>query len=168
MIIVGAVLPNYGNYNKRAQFANASEDVILELRQAQVYGVGVKKGASNCGGLGLFNCSYGIYFSRGANSIIMFADVDGNRVYGPGDEIVETVRWKNSITISELHCGLGLCTNSVSVTFHRPNPDAYITDIVPADTTVSPYNYASILLSDSATAETALIEVTSAGQISVN
>lgn len=167
MVIVSAILPNYGNYNKRVQFANASEDVVLELRQAQVYGVGVKKGTSSCGGLGVFDCSYGVFFSRDANNIIMFADVDGNRVYEAGDEIVETIQWKNSITISQLNCGLGLCTNSASVTFHRPDPDAYIADIAPVDITSSPYNRASIKLSDSATAETALIVITSAGQISI-
>lgn len=129
------VLSNYRGYSTNAEFANASEDIVLALRQAQVYGSSSKKnvdanGASiTCGTpASAFSCAYGVYFEVGKNNIIIFADTNGNGVYDlAGDTVVETISWRSPISITGTRCSVLSCVNSVlSVTFKRPNPDAII------------------------------------------
>ncbi len=163
-IMTGIVLANYRGYNTNALFSNASEDIVLALRQAQVYGVGVKKNVTGiCGGLSEFDCSYGVYFSQGANSIIIFADADNNQVYTSlGDSIVETVSWGNSISITGLLCGTFACVPSTAnVTFKRPSPDAFIAN------SAGSYSALSVTLQDANTGKTAIVNITNAGQISL-
>lgn len=128
MVLTGTVLASYRGYNNNAYFANASEDIVLALRQAQVYGVGVKGQSSS------FQIPYGVYFDNSPsnnNKMILFADTfpstpDGK--YTSDDTLIETILWKAPIGITKLECGTGIpCTgNIVSVTFKRPNPDASI------------------------------------------
>ena len=167
-VLTGTVLSNYRNYNTNALFANASEDITLTLREAQVYGVGTKGNTSGAGCGGTFNCSYGVYFVQGANNIVLFADVDGNRVYtGADNPPVEIINLGNAISISGLSCGGFDCSTGVaSVTFQRPNPDAYIADVAPIPSTIpSPYDYISIVLKNATTGKTATTTITRAGQI---
>jgi prepilin-type N-terminal cleavage/methylation domain-containing protein len=163
-IMTGIVLANYRGYNTDALFSNASEDIVLALRQAQVYGVGVKRNVTGiCGGFSEFDCSYGVYFSQGANSIVIFADADGDQVYtSSGDSIVETARWGNSISITELLCGTLPCVPSLaSVTFKRPSPDAFIAN------SAGFYSALSVTLQDANTGKTAIVGITDTGQISL-
>lgn len=168
-LLTGVVLSNYRTYNTNATFANASEDIVLALRQAQVYGAGVKGNIISCGGSS-FNCSYGVHFSQSTNSIVLFADVDGNRVYtGADNPPVETITWGSTISIDKLTCGgLDCSTGVANVTFKRPNPDAYIADIpVTNPAQSSPYNATIIILKDVNTGRTATTTITRAGQISL-
>ncbi|MFZ2303772.1 MAG: prepilin-type N-terminal cleavage/methylation domain-containing protein [Minisyncoccia bacterium] len=167
VLMTGVVLSNYRIYDTNAFFANASEDIVLALRQAQVYGVGVKKNVTGiCGGASEFDCSYGVYFLQGANSIIIFADANGDRVYtSSGDSIVETVRWGNSISISGLLCGSFSCVPGIAnVTFKRPSPDAFIANAASQPVSIG---LLAITLTDSNTGKSSTITVTSAGQISL-
>lgn len=167
MLMTGAVLSNYRGYNTNALFSNASEDIVLALRQAQVYGVGVKKNITGiCGGVSEFDCSYGVYFSQGANSIIIFADADGDRVYTPAnDSLVETILWENSISILGLSCDLFACVPTLAnVTFKRPSPDAFIAN---ASGQLVSYGALSVTLQDANTGKTTIVKITNAGQISL-
>lgn len=127
MIMTGVVLANYRGYNTNALFANASEDIVLALRQAQVYGVGVKGTGTS------FTTPYGVYFTEtNPNQIIIFADTNpatvppGDGVYTANQDIlVETIKWPSDIkiTIGGLLCDSSPVVN-LSVTFTRPDPDA--------------------------------------------
>jgi len=158
LVMSAAVLANYKGYGNNAYFANASEDIVLALRQAQVYGVGAK-------GVGVsFTSAYGVYFLANSSQIIIFRDsVIVNSKYDDG-EAIETITWKSPITISALTCNGSACVGgNASVTFKRPSPDANI-----YSSTGGPYTIATITITNGLTpAKTSTITITNAGQISL-
>lgn len=158
LVMTAAVLANYKSYGNNAYFANASEDIVLALRQAQVYGVGSK------GEGGSFNSAYGVYFVANSNQIIIFRDsVTVNNKYDAGEEI-ETITWKSPISITEITCGVLACTAPISVTFKRPSPDAIILD----GSATAARNFATITISNGLTpAKTSTVTINNAGQISL-
>lgn len=156
MVLTSVVLSNYRNYDTNALFANASEDVVLALRQAQVYGVGVKRTSGSD-----FGKAYGVYFDIG-NQIKIFADLNGNGTYQPADRLVETITWKSPIAITGLTCGFSACGGSgLSVTFLRPNPDAIINNSSVTSATIAMWNGVSGVGSKRSTTT-----ISSTGQIS--
>jgi len=163
-VITGVVLANYRTFNTKAFFVNASEDVVLALRQSQIYGVGVK----GCGTANPFDCSYGVYFSTNAskkNEIVIFADVNSNRIYDLAtDTVVERIKWNSYISVHSLSCDGSTCGSDAYVTFKRPSADAYIA------TTANPSASIGVLvvnLIDANTGSTAVITISHAGQISL-
>jgi len=174
-LLTGVVLGNYRTYDSNALFANASEDIVLALRQAQVYGAGAKENSVVCTGGTKFECSYGVYFSKVgtyANGITVFADNNSNRVYDIASDPIVTgtsVVWPANISVTDLKCGGTDCSLDVaSATFRRPNPDAFIADVAVANSSLpSPYNLLTITLTDSKAAKTAIVKITRAGQISI-
>lgn len=163
--LTGVVLANYRSYNNNGLLANASEDVVLAIRQAQVYGAAAKGNTVACGGATSFDCPYGVYFLSGANNIIFFADVDKDRIYDAvGDTLVNTISWKSSISIFSIACDGSSCASATSVTFRRPNPDAFIANTA---SLASSIGNLVITLKDTSTNKTTTITVTKAGQISI-
>ena len=162
-VLTGVVLSNYRGYNTNALFANASEDIVLALRQAQVYGVGVKGTGTS------FTTPYGVYFSTVAakkNEIVIFADTNGNRIYNPlaGETAVETIKWNSTTAVSTITCDGVPCGNNVYVTFKRPNPDAFVATVANQAISVGKLD---VVLNDSNTGKTSTISITSTGQISL-
>jgi len=173
-VLTGAVLANYRSFNTNATFANATEDVVLALRQAQVYGAATKGNTAACGAMGTpFDCAYGVYLSWDPtlkNQIKIFVDKNDNKKYDgtPTDIDVEVIQWSSNIFISDLLCGGTPCVGGASggamnVTFKRPVPDAYITDNVAAGA----FTTGSIVVKDSNTGKITTIGISSAGQISL-
>lgn len=169
MVMTGVVLANYRGYNTNALFANASEDIVLALRQAQVYGVGVKGlPAGSCGGLTQFDCSYGVYFQSFTNKIIIYADRNADRTYTSADNPpVETISWGNTIRIESavVYFGATMTTFFANITFNRPNPDAFINDNFSGRAISG--DSATITLRDTTTGKTSVVTITKAGQISL-
>ncbi len=175
MLLTGAVLANYKTYSTNAEFANASESIVLALRQAQVYGSSTKGNTTTCGSSGTtFECAYGVHILNGASEVVIFVDVDGDAHYSTSDSLIETITWNSLISFTSVKCGVTSCTGTpgvgayVDITFKRPSPDAIIADSV---TTISGpltfFDKAEIVLTDTNTAKTSTITVKSAGQISV-
>ena len=162
-MLTSVVLARYRTFDTNAKFANASEDVVLALRQAQVYGVGVKAGASSCTGGTSFDCAYGVHFSTSApHEIRLFVDGNNDGKYSPGvGEDVSVITWDNSISISGLSCGWIPCSDHLDVMFKRPNPDAVISDL----SGVGSNTFAQVVISNGS--KTTTTTITSAGQISL-
>lgn len=164
-VMTGVVLANYRTYDTNALFANASEDIVLALRQAQVYGVGVR------GESGSFTTSYGVFFDLTTpGQILLFADIDPpgapDGKYTAGrDKIIETVAWQSPISITDLSCdGIG-CSGGLSVTFTRPRADASLYDGTP-----TAHSTASVTISNGSVGaglKYSTITISSAGQISL-
>ena len=167
-MMTGVVLSKYGTFDTNAKFANVSEDIVLALRQAQVYGVGSKAYSAVCGTGSVFTCPYGVYFSTTGNSAIVFADINTDRVFSAGEDAGlagAAVNWGTSIVVDSLLCDGGPCAlGAAYVTFNRPNPDAFIANA--ANQAVS-YGVLSIALRDTITGKTATVTIRSSGQISL-
>lgn len=159
-MLTGVVLSNYRGYNTNALFANSSEDIVLALRQAQVYGVGVKGAGTS------FNVPYGVYFNTvNPNQVIIFADrgmtPDGKYVAVDDNPIIETINWVDVVTSSSIKCGGFTCGGTeLSITFKRPNPDAMIRD-------GSGATFTNAEISITKGTKTSKVYISSAGQISL-
>lgn len=160
-VLTAVVLSNYRSYDSSALFANASEDIVLALRQAQVYGVGVRGTGTS------FATPYGVYFLKSKpNEIVIFADNNSNGLYSSADDtLIETIKWPANIkidTTSGLTCD-GVSAAGIGVTFNRPDPSAIIMRGTPALCTTS----GTIKIIDTNTNKFSTVVITPAGQISL-
>jgi len=117
------VIGGYPDFERKTEFENLALDISLTIREAQVYGMGVKR--ENSAG---FDIAYGVRFDISTpNTFVLFADKNGDDSYDSGEEI-STLTIKNIFKISDL-CTDASCASTAStmdVTFRRPNPDAII------------------------------------------
>lgn len=136
-ILSATAVVNYYSFNDRLSLSSAGQEMALNIRQSQVYGLNVKE--ASVGG-GIFTSGYGIYFNMDSGSndnYIVFVDKDGDQKYdedsgcGSGNtECVESVFLKNGVTISFIDsvesCPASNSARYLTITFLRPNPDADI------------------------------------------
>lgn len=173
-ILTSVVLANYFTFGANSEFVNATEDVVLALRQSQVYGAGTKKSATACGASS-FECAYGVHFvANTPHGFTSFVDINNNGNYDAG-EGVETIVWNDAISITGIKCSLitsdcvGDITNgaTMDITFKRPSPDARIFDRAVNTPPFGGYKNGWITLSDANTGKTSTIVISLAGQISI-
>lgn len=159
-MLTGLVLVKYRGYGQNVRFANATENIILAIHQAQVYGVGVK-GSAGCGVGTTFDCSYGVYFSPSVpGAITVFVDNNNNGTFDAGESI-DTVLLDTPTTITSITCDGAACPgNALNITFRRPNPSATI-----HDSGAATYTTSTVGVSNGT--KSSVITVTKAGQISL-
>ena len=76
-VIFGIVVSGYPSFSSKAELENITFDVALTIREAQIYGVGVKETTA-----GQFDFAYGVYFNTSnQNQFILFSDMNDNKVY---------------------------------------------------------------------------------------
>lgn len=131
-LISGLILTNNNRFGGAILLKNLAYDVALTVREAQVYGIAVRRfGASE------FGAGYGIYFNRAAPSTyVLFADVypsgSENGLYDAGQgEIVKTMTMQRGFRIIDICATPGGATetcglNTLHILFKRPEPDAFI------------------------------------------
>ena len=125
-VIMTALVIQQSNWNDSLIVNTQTYEMALMIRQAQVYGLGVKEYIAGTGDK--FNIGYGVYFDSDPTRYIFFADKNGDKNYDSGEE-VEIKTLNRGVTISKL-CGntpencSGL--SSVNVLFFRPEPKANI------------------------------------------
>lgn len=161
-IITGVVLAKYRGYGTNALFANATENIVLSIRQAQLYGVAVKGTTGTCSAGSQFDCSFGANFSVATpDRLTLFADNNNNGIFDAGDGSTQVVTWNSPIAVTAIACGGGACSGGVvNFTFKRPSPTAMI-----HDSGATTYTVGSVTLSDGV--KTSTITVNKAGQISL-
>lgn len=158
-LITGAVVFNQSDYSDRLSLSNAANDMVLDIRQAQIYGVSVREFAP---GTSEFNLAYGISFNIGNpgssnTSYILFADrAPSNGYYDtpltclPGalSECLDRSTLTRGNTITNLcvvkNDNSTQCAPSpgrIDITFLRPNPNANIIFFNNAGNQVSFGNY---------------------------
>jgi hypothetical protein len=130
MILSGVVLTTNARFGSLIVLQNLAHDMALSVRQAQVYGIAVRRyEAAN------FDVSYGIHFSTPGEEAPMiyelFADVNRNGAYDTGDAIVNSTTVNSAYRLADLcvrsNTGLEDCSISTAdVVFRRPEPDACI------------------------------------------
>lgn len=154
LLITSVVLAQYRSFGVNAEFRNAVENVVLSIREAQVYGAGGKTaGIIQCGNPPLsFTCSYGVQFQNLGTSYFVFVDQDGDGKYSAAEEI-QTNKFPSGITTKDI-----TPTSPLSIVFKRPFPDALINndpDITSASVKLTKDGKSSV------------ISITSAGQVSI-
>ncbi len=70
-ILTSVVIFNYGNFNSNIIMSNLAYEVALEIRQAQVYSLGVK-GTGEGLGSSTFNTRYGVFFDLNSENDFRF------------------------------------------------------------------------------------------------
>jgi hypothetical protein len=177
VVLTGVVLANNTRFGNVIVLQNLAHDIALSIRQAQVYGIAVRRCdpsvTANCPAIeNQFDVSYGMHFAEGSQAFELFVDVDDDASYTAGETVLS-----NTIAagyrIRELcvtpanggaeECGL----DDLNVAFRRPEPDACINGTFDEDgDCISPYGSARIVV-ESNRDDTATVLVYSTGQISV-
>ncbi len=133
VVISGLILADNTRFGGAILLKNLAYDIGLSIREAQVYGISVRRF-----GEGNFGAGYGVYFSRATpTTYVMFADIyppgseDG--MYDPSQgEVVESTTIQGGFRITDIcgtaagapaeTCGL----DRIDILFKRPEPDAFI------------------------------------------
>lgn len=129
-ILTTVILYNSRGLNSSILVSNTAYEVSLMIREAQVYGLGVR--ATENGATG-FAYSQGIHFDSSianANTVILFSDKDNNGQWSGPSENIQTYtinkdRAGSVISICAITGGTD-CTvvGSADIMFKRPNPEA--------------------------------------------
>ena len=174
-IMTGVVLANLPNFRERTALQLVAQKMSLTIREAQVYGVGVKSS-----GVNVFP-SHGIIFGPVASnkkSYVLFADdyppgpPIGNNKYDSGNNELVT-KYDLTGTVEIQH--LDTCLSSLScvsqdsaglnIVFDRPKTEANFTDS--SGVVIPSTSYVNITVASSRSGETRIIQVWNTGQISV-
>lgn len=129
VVISGVVLSSNARFGGAITLRNLAYDVALSVREAQVYGISVRRF-----GLGDFTSGYGMHFRTSSpSSYILFADaVTANGLYDGSGELVESLSIGRGFEISDLCVTIGTSPtetcgiSKVDILFQRPEPDAQI------------------------------------------
>ena len=168
LVITGVFLVRNQQFNSAILLRSLSYQVALSIRQAQVFGVGVKEVGA---GTGNFSAGYGVYFSTlSPTTYVLFADVNNNGVYDVGDVAVQNFAVGSGFRIASFCAttsgGVEQCApadiSALTVSFRRPNPEPTITTNLTGYT----YSEASITAASSAGSERS-VTVGAAGEIAV-
>ena len=180
-IMTGVVLANLPQFRERTALQLVAQKMSVTVREAQVYGVGVK--SSSDSGVDVFP-SHGIYFDPVASnnkSYVLFADkLTANDRYDVGTgscgsattECVTKYDLTGTVEIDTLTlCQSANCSSSINVTgdglnivFDRPKTEANFTNLSGGSLSAS---YARIIIKSSRSGEQRFIDVWNTGQISI-
>jgi prepilin-type N-terminal cleavage/methylation domain-containing protein len=129
LITTMAVFSNT-QFNASVLLTNLAYEVAISIRQAQVYGVTVRKNTANA-----FDSAYGVHFDLATPaSYLLYEDTNGNRIYDTGTDIaLETFNIQKGNGIRQICVtknSVLTCNNTsgstLDVSFIRPNPEASI------------------------------------------
>ncbi len=130
MVLSAIVLSANTQFGNRVVLQNLAHEMALTVREAQVYGIAVRRFSGTN-----FDVGYGMYFAPSAQDTQtvyqLYGDSIANGIYDPGESVrtmtlaagyrVVDVCARNASTSIET-CGLP----SLNILFYRPEPDALI------------------------------------------
>ncbi len=172
MVLSTIVLSTNARFGSVIVLKNLAHDMALTIRQAQVYGIAVRRyeGAN-------FDVGYGMHFTLPAEGNLstyeLFADAIENGVYDPGETIQLTTIAGGyrivDICAREAATGIPICgVQEINMVFRRPEPDACINGSINANgTCVSSDDQVTIII-ESNRGDRAEVVVEASGQISVH
>lgn len=129
-IIIGMVVFRYQNFSDSIELENMSLDVVLSVREAQVFGIS-SRGTTT---MESFFYAYGVCFSlTDPTSYISFIDSDEDNLwYDPFNENMRTTTFAQGYSINDIcvitpPSALWDCTTpTVNILFQRPDVNAII------------------------------------------
>jgi len=128
-IITSIVIFNYGKFNSSSSLQNLADDIALTVRKAQGYAVGVRGLADK------FNYGYGIHFTKGSSSFILFTDIGNSPGYNEvggcgapeaGNECLEILNIISADQIDSISLNDSSGSSeedNVDIVFKRPNSE---------------------------------------------
>lgn len=129
MVLSSVVLSTNARFGNLIVLQNLTHDMALSIRQAQVYGIAVRRyqGVN-------FDVGYGVHFSlpaEDAQSIYeLYGDVNSNGVYDVGETVNQTTLaggYRIVDICGRNPSGIETCNLSqINILFRRPEPDAII------------------------------------------
>ncbi|MEK7098313.1 MAG: hypothetical protein AAB908_00265 [Patescibacteria group bacterium] len=165
VLLSAVVLANNSRFGNIIVLQNLAHDMALSIREAQTYGIAVRRYST-----GQYNVGYGMHFA-GGTGYQLFADVNTNGMWDPGEEI-STVSIAGGYQISDMcapppgSCGL----SRIDILYKRPEPDACIgkngVASVSGGACISTITRGTIVVM-SPRGDTATIVIEKSGQISV-
>lgn len=131
-IVLTSLIVQQGKWNDQLAVGSQAYELALMIRQAQVYGLGVREYGAGSGDK--FDVGYGIHFdSNTPSQYIFFVDRDKDRIYDAG-EALETKTFTRGVTVNRFCdvtvAGVETCTGGnirrLGLSFMRPDPKANI------------------------------------------
>lgn len=167
VLVSTLILADYPEFSHALSLKRTSQEIALVIRQAQVYGLGVRKFST---GTGDIYPGYGAHFDvSNPDSLVLFADVNANNRYDGSSETVELFKIQTNSKIFQL-CGdiksapPGNCSiSTMDIIFLRPVPTVIFTANGGAASVSSDAEIGVI----SAKGKVSTIIVYSSGQISI-
>lgn len=152
-------IANLPKFSSKVEFDNQALELALDIREAQVYGMGVREDSTN---FGQFKSGRGIFIEKSsADHYIVFEDRNNNGRFDVDarEQTGGDIFFKEGFNIIDI-CLDYICntSSSVNIVFKRPNPDALI----------YPAGYFAVIKLQSSSGDTRDVTVTSTGQIYVN
>ncbi len=132
VILSSIILANNNQFGGAIQLRNLAYDVALTIREAQTYGISVRKFGE---GVGQFGGGYGMYFDiTSPYTYAMYADVvQNNGLYDTGELVGTSYSIGGGYKIYDLCTTLPVVGASevcgkpkLQVFFIRPEPDSYV------------------------------------------
>lgn len=144
VILSGVVVWNQSEATRKVNLSNATNELLVRLREAQTYGVSVK--VTDTGSGETYDAGYGIYLEFDTDYIILFADKDGDEDYdgdeacqkGVAYECLDKFTLKGGVKIIDM-CGQignsnnikcarenGASLSGFSIVYQRPTPQTEI------------------------------------------
>lgn len=183
LMVVGAVfallsaivLANNSRFGNVIVLQNLAHDMGLTIREAQVYGISVKRCDSTevtgCTTENQFKLAYGMHFVQNSANYQLFADLDASGAY-TSEETVKDLVIAGGYRVSDMclrtsassddTCG----QSELNIVFLRPEPDACINGVFVDSRCVSNFVRAKIIVASNRD-DHATIIVERSGQISV-
>lgn len=127
MVLSSVVLSSNARFGNQIVLQNLAHDMALTIRQAQVYGIAVRRFES-----ANFDVAYGMHFSLTTPTAYeLFADANPNGIYDGADTVVSPTNIGGGYKIVDIQVldGAGvenLGVGEVNILFQRPEPDALI------------------------------------------
>lgn len=122
-VISSLIFANYPEFQAGVSLKRTAQEIALSVREAEVYAIAVKGWEEEYEG-------YGIHFESVSPSYyLLFSDLDNNKSYDGGDELVKTFAIQTNDKITNLcgydtigtpFCGLSY----LDIIFYRPTPAA--------------------------------------------
>ena len=133
VMISSLILMRHNAFRAHLLLRSLAYEVALAIRQAQVYGLGIKEFQGISDPIAAFEIGYGVHFDESIpNSFLLFADINDDRIYtATNDSIVQRFKLSNGNSIVDVCAGSGVNVGcgitQLDVVYERPEPEAFIT-----------------------------------------
>jgi len=131
LLISAIIFPNYRVGEQEFALQRSAHKLSQDLRRAEELALSAK---AYPGDHPNFKGGYGVNFQINSTSYTLFADLNDNKVFDPGEDLGEdlgTINLEEKVKIS------GLSASPLNVVFLSPDPQVFVSGNFPAQITIS-------------------------------